>query len=220
MAAFNLKLGELKGTTVRDVRGAALGRVADFIIRTGAGVIDVEYLTVAGEGRVRAALPGKHAAEAVVAFDEIDRIEDEVHLLKEHDAPASLEERGISREKHLRFSELTKARVIDSGGFRIGHVLDVWLDEDGTTCLVLGGGFIEETLEKLHLRPDVDLLCPANWIESIGGGEVRLRWSGFQLESTCEKCHVEQKRRLVTASSSTGAGTRDRVLRLIPPRII
>ncbi len=220
MATFDLKLGELMGTTVRDARGATLGRVADFMVRTGAGAIDVAYLTLAGEGRVRAALSGKHAAEAVVARAEIDRIDDEVHLLEEHHAPASLEERDISGEKHLRFSELTKARVIDSDGFRVGHVIDIWLDEGGTTWLVLGGGFIEETLERLHLRPDIDLLCPAGWIESIGGGEIRLRWTRFQLESTCEECHVEQKRRLVTASSPTEAGRRDRVLRLMPPRMI
>ena len=86
---------------------------------------------------------------------------------------------------NIKLSELQKRRVVDADGVRVGQVVDVWLDEDQSMWLVVGGGFLEETLERLHIRPDMDLLVPSQWIVEMED-EIRLKVSKFQLQATCE----------------------------------
>ena len=52
-------------------------------------------------------------------------------------------------------------------------------------------------LKKLHMRPSIDLLVRAEWIESVGSDEIVLKRSLFQLESTCQECWEREKHRLV-----------------------
>ena len=97
---------------------------------------------------------------------------------------------------NIKLSELQKRRVVDADGVRVGQVVDVWLEEDSSIWLVVGGGFLEETLERLHIRPDMDLLVPSQWITEMGD-EIRLKVSKFQLQATCEENWIREKERLV-----------------------
>ena len=117
---------------------------------------------------------------------------------------------------NIKLSELQKHRVVDADGVRVGQVTDVWLDEDSSIWLVVGGGFLEETLERLHIRPDMDLLVPSMWIEEMDD-EIRLKVSKFQLQSTCEEAWHKEKERLVRAQ---GAPDQNDALRLMDPRIV
>lgn len=116
----------------------------------------------------------------------------------------------------INFSELKAKKVIDTDGVRIGSFIDVRFDEEGATWFVLGGGFVQETLEKLHIRPNIDLLVPAEWIDTVGSDEIVLKQSVFQLESTCEECWTREKDRLVLEATATHRD-RNSVLRLTDP---
>jgi sporulation protein YlmC with PRC-barrel domain len=119
----------------------------------------------------------------------------------------------------VSFSELQAKRVIDADGVRAGTIIDVRFDEEGSTWFVLGGGFVQQMLQKLHIRPKLDLLVPAEWIDRVGSDEIVLKRSVFQLESTCQECWEREKDRVVAEAAATD---RDRysVLRLIEPRIL
>jgi len=117
---------------------------------------------------------------------------------------------------NIKLSELQKRKVVDADGVRVGQVVDVWLDEDASMWLVVGGGFLEETLERLHIRPDMDLLVPSQWIADMDD-EIRLEVSKFQLQATCEEAWVKEKERLVRAHE---AHDQNEPLRLMDVRIV
>lgn len=102
---------------------------------------------------------------------------------------------------NVKLGELQRRPVTDSDGVRVGYVEDVWLEDDGKVWLVVGGNVIEELLVKLHIRPDIDLLVPSEAIETIDDEEITLKWTSFQLESTCQECWTKEKERLVRAST-------------------
>lgn len=108
----------------------------------------------------------------------------------------------MSHRFNVKLGELQRRPVIDSDGSRVGQVEDVWLEDDGTIWLVVGGNLIKELLVKLHIRPDIDLLVPSEAVDKVTDKEIRLKWTTFQLESTCEDCWTREKERLVRASAS------------------
>ncbi|MDH3607313.1 MAG: PRC-barrel domain-containing protein [Acidimicrobiia bacterium] len=100
----------------------------------------------------------------------------------------------------IKLGDLLKRPVIDSQGVRVGVVEDVWLEEDDTIWLVVGGSIIDELLGKLKIRPDIELLVPSEVVDKVSDKEITLKWTMFQLESTCEDCWTREKERLVQAS--------------------
>lgn len=117
----------------------------------------------------------------------------------------------------ITLSEMAKKKVIDTDGVRVGKIKDVRFDENGSTWFVLGGGFAEQLLEKIHVRHKMDLLVPADWIGSVGEDEIVLTQSAFQLESTCEDCWVREKERLIASATDP---VDHRSLRLGGPPIV
>ncbi|MHA1926521.1 MAG: PRC-barrel domain-containing protein, partial [Candidatus Thorarchaeota archaeon] len=93
-------------------------------------------------------------------------------------------------------SQISKAKVIDSDGFNIGNVIDVWFDDDAQVWLLLGGGFLEEALERIGVQPDIDLIAGPTDIDVFTDKEIKLKWTRFQLESNCETDYERLKRQL------------------------
>lgn len=110
----------------------------------------------------------------------------------------------MSEEHHfnVKLSEFLRRPVTDVDGVRVGYVDDIWLEGDGTVWLVVGGNPIQELLAKLHIKADIDLLVPSEAIESSSKREIKLKWTSFQLESTCQKCWTREKERLIRAAES------------------
>lgn len=101
---------------------------------------------------------------------------------------------------NVKLSELLRRPVTDADGVRVGIVQDVWL-EDRDVWLVVGGNYVKELLARLRIRSDIELLVPQDAIEKVSD-EITLKWTKFQLESTCEDCWNREKERLVRASAN------------------
>ncbi|MFW9967945.1 MAG: hypothetical protein ACFFEA_12400, partial [Candidatus Thorarchaeota archaeon] len=55
-----------------------------------------------------------------------------------------------------------------------------------TASLTVGGGLIEESLEKIGLKEDIDIIVPAETIESIAD-DIRLKVSKDELQLTMDE---------------------------------
>jgi len=76
--------------------------------------------------------------------------------------------------------------IIDKHEVIVGKAVDIDFDLDGTASLTVGGGMIEETLERIGLKDDIDIIVPAETIESIGD-KIKLNVSKDELKLTIDE---------------------------------
>ncbi|MFW9844687.1 MAG: PRC-barrel domain-containing protein [Candidatus Thorarchaeota archaeon] len=71
----------------------------------------------------------------------------------------------------MKYSEIRGKDVIDKNGEKVGDIIDCIVDVSDNKIalkhLVLGGGMIEELLESIGARPDIDPVCNVEDLESI-----------------------------------------------------
>ncbi|MFW9974181.1 MAG: PRC-barrel domain-containing protein [Candidatus Thorarchaeota archaeon] len=198
MRCCELKYSEIRGKDVIDSKGEKIGEVMDWIFGCGENRLDLKYVVLGG-GRIEEFLESIRARpdiDPVVRLEDVDSISDKVYLKVDGEALKKTLDPGVLAETYMTFSKLSDVKVIDSDGIKVGFVIDIWYDADNTMWLVLGGGFFEELLERLKAQPDIDLLVPPHFIESIDRDEIRLSISKFQLESTCEDEYKKLQRQL------------------------
>lgn len=198
MRCYNMKYSSIRGKEVIDSKGENFGDIRDSIFNISDNKINLEYMVVGG-GRVEElleAIKAKPDIDPVIRLDDIDRIEDRVYLKVLCEGLQKKLDPGVLGETNIKFSHLTDIKVVDADGFKVGFIMDTWYDSDGIMWLVLGGGFFEELLERLHARPDIDLLVPPHYIESVSRKEIKLNLTKFQLEATCEDEYNKYKRQL------------------------
>jgi sporulation protein YlmC with PRC-barrel domain len=116
----------------------------------------------------------------------------------------TLDETAIGEEE-IRWSDLTKMSIFDKNNTKIGNALDVDFDVDGTTMMIVGGGFIEEILEASGLKADVDILVPGGVIDSIEE-KITLGVSKDKLDKTMQDALKSKEQR---STKSTKDVTRD-----------
>ncbi len=192
----HIKFSDLRNKQVVDDTGREIGQVNDFVVSLSDNRIQLKSVVLGGRKRSELLQSiGLKSNESPV-FDVrcIDRVEDRVYLSSKCELLRTMLNSGPTKNEEFRLSELTKLKVVDADGLKIGNVNDVWFDDADKIWLVLGGGFIEETLEKIGVQPDIDLLVPAESIERVGRGEMRLRWTKFQLSANCENEYERYKR--------------------------
>jgi sporulation protein YlmC with PRC-barrel domain len=193
-----LKFSDIKNKDVTDASGEKVGRVIDFIVRFADNKIDLKSVVLGG-GRIEELLESlgiRPDKDPIFHLDCIDSISDVVHLKVDVDTLKTTLNPGAMEDGDMKMSELAKLNVVDSDGFKVGKVMDVWFDDNAKAWLVIGGGFVEETLENLGVKADIDLLIPADFISEIQEKEVCLKWTRFQLGATCEECYTMYKREL------------------------
>jgi len=198
MQCCELKFSEIRNKDVIDSDGDKVGEVMDWIFGCGENVLDLKYLVIGG-GRVEEFLESIRARpdiDPVVRLEDVDSISDTVHLKVDSETLKKTLDPGVLAETYITFSKLSDVKVVDSDGIKVGFVIDIWFDKDNVMWLVLGGGFFEELLERLKAQPDIDLLVPPYFIETIDHNEIRLNISKFQLESTCEDEYNKLQRQL------------------------
>ncbi len=194
----NRKFSELKSKTVVDKNGQNIGHVSDFVVAFSKNRLELRSVILAG-GRMEELLESaglKPNNDPVFGVACMDRVEETIHLACERNSLKSLLDRDAIEKDEIKMSQLAKLKVIDSDGFKVGNVTDVWFDRSDKMWLVLGGGFLEETLEKLGAQPDIDLLVPQEAINGLSKKDISLKWSKFQLKSNCEKEYERYKSEL------------------------
>jgi sporulation protein YlmC with PRC-barrel domain len=191
MKCCELKYSDIRGKDVIDSGGEKVGEVMDWIFDLAENVLSLKYIVLGG-GRIEELLESIGARpniDPVVRIEDVESISDKVYLKIDGDSLKNTIDPGVLNETDIALSKLTDIKVIDSDGFKIGFIIDVWFDTDSDMWLVLGGGFFEELLERIKAQPDIDLLVPLNMIQSISRSEICLNVTKFQLESTCESEH-------------------------------
>jgi len=197
---YDIKYTGLKKKAVIDADGDKLGNVIDFIITVDGTELTPKSMVIGG-GRIEELLEAiklRKDVDPIFDIDQIDVVEEDVVRLKVNgkelcDTYCDTAILG----NDVRLSELSKAKVIDADDISIGNVIDIWWDTDGDIWLVVGGGFFEETMEKLKIIPDVDLLVHSRDLEEVTEKQIKLKLTKFQLESNCENEFEKYKREVV-----------------------
>lgn len=200
MKCVELKYSDIRSKDVVDSNGEKVGEVMDWIFGCGENKLNPKYIVLGG-GRIEEFLESIGARpdiDPVVRLEDVDSISDKVYLKIDGESLKKTIDPGVLDEADFTFSKLSDIKVIDSDGFKVGFVIDIWFDEDNMMWLLLGGGFFEELLERLKAQPDIDLLVPPHFIEDISKDEIKLSITKFQLESTCEDEYNKLKRQYTT----------------------
>ena len=86
------------------------------------------------------------------------------------------------------FSYLNNFKVVDKNGEGIGHVGDVLLGKDdlNISSLIVHGSFLEEKLEDLGVKEDIDPIVPVNLIDDVDlkNTTIKLSEEKSKLETT------------------------------------
>ncbi|MHA2193847.1 MAG: hypothetical protein ACXAAR_10525, partial [Candidatus Thorarchaeota archaeon] len=184
-----------------DSKGETLGTVIDFIFTIQDNKLLPKSIIVGGS-RMEELLESigvRPDKDPIFSVENIDVIgEDKITLTVDGATLCTTLDEGTISDADRKLSQISKAKVIDSDGFNIGNVIDVWFDDSSNIWLLLGGGFLEETLEKLGVQPDIDLIAGPKDIEIYTDKEIKLKWTRFQLESNCEEDYDRLKRQLAS----------------------
>jgi len=197
-----MKYSAIRGKNVVDSNGEKVGEIMDIIFNCSDNKIELKYMVLGG-GRIEELLESIGARpdiDPVCNLDSIEKIEDKVYLNVDRESLKKTLDPGVIDENDITFSALSDIKIIDVNDFKIGFVIDVWFDSEGVMWLVLGGGFFEELLERLRVRPDIDLLIPPHFIETLDSNEIKLNVSKSQLESTCEIEHKKLEKMIEGSS--------------------
>lgn len=216
----NLRFSDLKNKAVYGSDGKKIGKVIDFVFNFTDNKIALKSVVLGGS-RIEELLEAAHVKpdkDPVFELGCIDKITDKVYLKTACNSLHTTLDTGTIGSEDMKLTKLSKLRVMDSDGIKIGYVIDVWFDSANKIWLVLGGGFVEETLEKIGTRPNIDFLVPEDYIAGLTPKEIHLKWTKFQLRATCEKEYEKMKREV--GSREQVGDSRQPQLRLTgaPPR--
>ncbi|MFW9907769.1 MAG: PRC-barrel domain-containing protein [Candidatus Thorarchaeota archaeon] len=182
---------------VVDTSGEEIGNVNDFVISKSKNKIALKSIVLGG-GRIEEFLESigvKPNRDPVFQLDCISQIqEDGVYLTTKGASLKNTLDEGSIGKNDMRLTKFSKLPIVDTDGMKIGNIIDVWFDINGEPWLVAGGGTIEETLERIGVQPDIDLLIPMDYISDMGSKSIKLKYTKFQLESTCEDEYEKYKR--------------------------
>jgi sporulation protein YlmC with PRC-barrel domain len=181
---------------VVDSAGKDIGTVNDFVISYTPKSVALKSIVLGG-GRVEEFLESvglRPDVDPVFQLDCISQIQEDIVLITEGDNLKTTLDEGSIGESDMRLSKFSKLPIKDSDGMKVGNVIDVWFDLNGEPWLVVGGGSVEEAMERIGVQPDIDLLIPMEFIDNISDKEVKIKYTKFQLESTCEDEYDKYKR--------------------------
>jgi sporulation protein YlmC with PRC-barrel domain len=140
----------------------------------------------------------------------ITQIDDHVHLDTTRNSLKTTLDKDAISDDEIRLSMMEKMEIFDVDGVKVGRPLAVNFNRDGSVSVIVGGGFIEEKLEALGIKSDVDIIVPGNVISSIGE-KIHLNVSKDSLGVTMDKALKEKE--LIDAKRK---GSLEREVRKVP----
>jgi sporulation protein YlmC with PRC-barrel domain len=175
---------ELKKKAVMDAAGKKIGQISDLTF-TFDGDLKLAHLLLAGpvweEFLETIRLKSGHIYK--IRSSAIKKVDEHIHLDMTANHLATTLDKDTFSDHEVRFSELEKLDIIDKDCIRIGRAIDVDIDADGGISIIVGGGFIEEKLEAIGLRDDVDIIVPSTVISSIDDS-IQLSVSKDELDTS------------------------------------
>jgi sporulation protein YlmC with PRC-barrel domain len=180
--AMNAK--QLRESDVVDSSGEKVGRINDLTF-TFDGKLKLSQFILAGSKweEFLESVKFRPDKDPVLDASIIEIIGDKVQLNTNVNSLKTTLDDGAIGPGEIRWSKLTKMDIVDKDDVKVGRAVDVDFDTEGFICLVAGGGFIEETLEDVGLKADVDILVPGTVITAVGE-KVQLSVSKEDLKLT------------------------------------
>jgi sporulation protein YlmC with PRC-barrel domain len=178
---------ELRKVDVIDTSGQKVGNIGDLTF-TFDGKLKLSQFILAGSAWEEFLESIKIRPDKDPVFDAslIEKITNKVHInTSANSLKTTLDNCAISDDE-IRLSHLEKLDIFDKDGIKVGRAVDVDFDKDGSAQLIVGGGFIEEKLEALGLKTDIDIIVPSEVISSIQNN-IKLMVSRDELENTMDK---------------------------------
>ncbi|MHA2379227.1 MAG: PRC-barrel domain-containing protein [Candidatus Thorarchaeota archaeon] len=209
----------LKDKDVLDSSGRKIGRIDDLTFSFD-GELRFSHFMMAGSmwHEFLEALNLRPDHDHVFDSTVIKKVNTHIHLDTTANDLVTTEEKAVVSDDELRFSELEALDIIDKDNVKVGRAIDVDFDVDGRASIITGGGFIEEKLEAIGLKEDVDIIVPSEVITSIDDS-IRLSVSKDELETTLDgilrekAIEIQNARR---AAKSHSSATRERVYAFWP----
>ncbi|MHA2117576.1 MAG: PRC-barrel domain-containing protein [Candidatus Thorarchaeota archaeon] len=175
---------EIKNMDVMDTSGKKIGRILDLTF-TFDGSLKLAHFILGGS-RIEEFLEAiKLKPDEDPVFDStlIKKVDDHFHL--DTTANSLKTAHSVISEDEIKFSDLQKLDIVDKDNVKVGRAIDVDFELDGRTALIAGGGFIEEKLEAIGLKEDVDIIVPFEVIVSIDDS-IKLSVSKDDLDASLD----------------------------------
>ncbi|MBD3406966.1 MAG: hypothetical protein GF411_12685 [Candidatus Lokiarchaeota archaeon] len=184
----NTRYSELKNKPVFDSKGVKLGRVIDIVFSTTDSVISINSI-VLGDSPFEEFLEkigSKPDMDPIICKTYIKSIDEDIELTDTKDSIAEDFDKCKLDDTLWTFTKLAKLPIVDSNGNEIGNIIDVWFDSSGGIWFIVGGGTIEEILEKVGILPDIDLLVSPRTIKEFTQDAITITWNVDDIEAACE----------------------------------
>jgi sporulation protein YlmC with PRC-barrel domain len=175
---------EIKKMDVMDPSGKKIGRILDLTF-TFDGSLKLAHFILGGSRTEEFLEAIKLKPDEDPVFDStlIKKVDDHIHL---DTATNSLKAaHDTISDDEIKFSDLQKLDILDKDNVKVGRAIDVDFELDGRTALIAGGGVIEEKLEAIGLKDDVDIIVPFEVIVSIDES-IRLSVSKDELDASLD----------------------------------
>jgi sporulation protein YlmC with PRC-barrel domain len=175
---------EIKKMDVMDTSGEKIGRVLDLTF-TFDESLKLKHFILGGSRTEEFLEAIKLRPDVDPVFDTtpIKKIDDHIHLDTTMNSLKAAH--STISDNEIKFSDLQKLDIIDKDDVKVGRAIDVDFELDGRTALIAGGGLIEEKLEAIGLKDDVDIIVPFEVIVSIDDS-IRLSISKDELDASLD----------------------------------
>jgi sporulation protein YlmC with PRC-barrel domain len=164
----SLNCRELRECDVVDSSGEKVGRISDMTF-TFDGELKLSQFILAGSvwEEFLESVGVKPDVDPVFDGTLIERLGDKIELNTSRNSLKSTPDEDAVPVGEIRLSALEDMEILDTDGVVVGKAVDIDFDVNGMASLTVGGGFIEETLESLGLKEDVDIIVPGSAISAI-----------------------------------------------------
>ncbi|MFW9889222.1 MAG: PRC-barrel domain-containing protein [Candidatus Thorarchaeota archaeon] len=194
---------ELRESDVVDSTGRKIGKIGDMTF-TFDGNLNLAQFVLHGSAweEFLESIGARPDRDPLFDASLIRRIGNTVQLKTNVNSLKTTLDEGAITEAEIRWSELKDTYIVDKDEVRVGKAVDIDFDIDGKASLTVGGGVIEETLESIGFKTDVDIIVPAETIESMGE-EIKLRVSKDELQLTLDNALEESEKRKAKDDAKT-----------------
>ena len=179
---------ELRNCDVVDSSGAKVGAIDDITFTFDDGSLKPAQFILGGSKWEELLESAKIKPDKDYLLDAslITRIGDRVQLSTNVNSLKTTLDEGAIPSDEVRWSDLTKMDIYDQDDVKVGRAVDIDFDLDGSASLIVGGGLVEESLESMGLKADIDIIVPAKAIASMSD-KIKLTVSKDDLKLTMDK---------------------------------